>query len=350
MKNTTKTVYPMRFSFLFPSFILINFFASAQADSSNYFLQRGLQEKEKGRRMESLRNFEKAAKYDAKNKVLLNEMALAYVDTRDYYRARETYKKLIDIGETSAQNYKQLVQLSYNLKQYDDVTNYADKLRKADPSEKLNFMLGKVNYEKENYGDAIKYLVEAMKDDPKNAEAPYMIARSYADMMTYKLAIPYFLKAIELDPAQNRWIYEMALIYYAMNDNKNALKYMLDAGDKGYKKDNEYMENLGIAYLNAGKIDEGIIVISDLLKKRPTDVNLMNMAAEAFYNKGKYDQAMDYWDQILGLDKTNASALYMIGMCYLKKGEKEKGTKLCDRAIQMDPSLAAYKQKREMNF
>jgi Tfp pilus assembly protein PilF len=51
---------------------------------------------------------------------------------------------------------------------------------------------------------------------------------------------------------------------------------------------------------------------------------------------------------MLGYDKTNASALFMIGMCYLKKGDKEKGTQLCDKAIQMDPALASYKQKREM--
>jgi tetratricopeptide (TPR) repeat protein len=57
---------------------------------------------------------------------------------------------------------------------------------------------------------------------------------------------------------------------------------------------------------------------------------------------------MNNWDAILGYDKTNASALYMIGMCYLKKGDKSKGTQLCDKAIEMDPSLAIYKQKKEM--
>jgi dsRNA-specific ribonuclease len=39
-------------------------------------------------------------------------------------------------------------------------------------------------------------------------------------------------------------------MYYGMHDDKNALKYMLEAADKGMKRDNEYLENLGIAYLN----------------------------------------------------------------------------------------------------
>jgi hypothetical protein len=47
-------------------------------------------------------------------------------------------------------------------------------------------------------------------------------------------------------------------------------------------------------------------------------------------------------------DKTNAQSLYMIGMSYQKKGEKEKGVALCDKAIEMDPDLAKYKQKKSM--
>jgi tetratricopeptide (TPR) repeat protein len=221
-------------------------------------------------------------------------------------------------------------------------------LKKADPSEKVNYYLGKINYDRENYGDALKYLNEAGKEDPQNAEIPYMIGRSYADMLNYKLAIPFYQKAVQLDATKYGWIYELGLICYAQNDNKNALKYILEAGDKGYPKDNGYMQNLGIAYIDAGNFDSGIVILTDLIRKRPSDANLLDMVAEAYYDNKKYDDAMNYWDTILGFDKTNASALYMIGMCYLKKGDKSKGQQLCDKAIEMDPSLAMYKQKKQM--
>ena len=77
-------------------------------------------------------------------------------------------------------------------------------------------------------------------------------------------------------------------------------------------------------------------------------MNILNMVAEAYYYKGKYKQAIDYWDQVLFYDKTAASALYMIGMSYQKSGDKEKGIQLCDKAIEMDPNLASYKQKKMM--
>jgi tetratricopeptide (TPR) repeat protein len=329
--------------FVFASSLLF-----AQTDSSQYFLQKGLDEKQKGHRMESLKNFEKAIKYDTTNKAVLTELTSAYMDLRKYYQAKETYKKLVNLGETSASNYKQLLQLCFNLKSYDEAILYADDLKKVDPAEKVNYYLGKINYDRENYGDALKYLNAAAKDEPNNADIQYMLGRSYADMQNYKQATPFYQKAIGMDDSKYGWEYELGLICYANNNNADALKYILMAGDKGYPKDNGYMQNLGIAYIDAGKFNEGISVLNDVLKKRPSDLNLLDMIAQSYYEKGKYDDAMNNWDAILGYDKTNASALYMIGMCYQKKGDKAKGTQLCDKAIEMDPSLAIYKQKKEM--
>src|SRR5947208_7950324 len=172
-----------------------------------------------------------------------------------------------------------------------------------------------------------------------------MIGRSYADMLNYKQAIPYYQKAIGQGSSRYGWIYELGLICYANNNNVDALKYIQLAGDKGYPKDNGYLQNLAIANLDAGKFDAGILILTDLLKKRPSDMTLLDLVAQAYYDHGKYDDAMTNWDTILGYDKSNASALYMIGMCYLKKGDKGKGTQLCDKAIAMDPGLASYKQK-----
>lgn len=320
-------------------------------DSADYFLQKGLLEKQNGRRLESLKNFEKAARYDANNKVIVTELASAYLDLRRYNHAREMFKKLVEMGDQTAANYKHLLQLSFQLKQHEDVLLYADKLKAADASEKVLFFVGKAHYDLDNTGEAIKYLTLAAKENPDNAEIPYMIGHSYADMTNYKLAVPQFQKAIELDSTKSYWMYELGLICYAMHDDKNALKYILMAGDKGLKKDNDYFENLAIAYLNIGDLDKGVAMLSEILKRKPSDLNILNMVAEAYYYKGKYDQAIEYWDKVLEYDKTSAESLYMIGMAYQKKGGKEnteKGIRLCDKAIEMNPALASLKQKKMM--
>jgi tetratricopeptide (TPR) repeat protein len=203
-----------------------------------------------------------------------------------------------------------------------------------------------VHYDDDNYGEAIKHLNAAAKEEPQNAEIPYLIAHSYSDMMNFKLAMPYFKKAIEMDSSKSYWVYELGLICYAVHDDQNALKYILEAAERGYKRDADYLENLGIAYLNVGNLDEGVKILNEILVKRPSDLNILTMIAESYYYKGKYAEAIEYWDKVLEYDKENATSLYMIGMCYQKKGEKAKGVALCDKAIEMDPSLGVHKQKK----
>jgi len=152
-------------------------------------------------------------------------------------------------------------------------------------------------------------------------------------------------KAIALDSTKSNWIYECGLIYYAIPDYKKSLEFIRLAGDKGYKKTSDYLENLGNAYINAGQSEKGIEVLNEVLKKKPEDPELLYQVAQANFKSGRYQEAINLWDRVLEQDKTNAEALYMIGLSYQKKGEKEKGQQLCDRAIQMDPSLRSKRQQ-----
>src|SRR5215204_7030512 len=258
----------------------------SQADSANVFFQKALAEKQAGRKLEVWKNLDKAYKYNPNDKAIVSELAEVLMSLNKYAQAREMYQKMEQMGDNSPILYKQLLNLSFNTKRFDDAILYADKLKKADPNEKVGYFLGKIYYDRDDYGEAIKYLQAAEKEDPKNAEIPYLIARSYADMMNYKLSIPYFEKAIALAPEKNNWFYELGLIYYAMNADKESLKYILLAGEKGYKKDNDYMENLGVAYLNVGKLAEAMTILKDILAKKPSDMNILNMIAEGYYYSG----------------------------------------------------------------
>ena len=74
--------------------LFISFISNAQLDSSAFYYQKGMLEKQNGRRLESLKNFEKAQKYDTPGKELIKELASAYLDLRKYHQAKENFKKL----------------------------------------------------------------------------------------------------------------------------------------------------------------------------------------------------------------------------------------------------------------
>lgn len=320
----------------------------AQSDSSDLYFKKGIEEKAKSHSLIALQNFEKAYNFNKSDKKIVGELAADYLSLRRYAQAKEKFKQLETMGDTSDSTYRQLMLLSYNTRQFDDAIKYALALKKQNVNEKTAWYIGKSYYEKEDLGNTIKYLGFAAKEDPANAEIPYTIARAYADMMNYSASIPYFQKAIELNPTNSRWIYEMALIYYAIPDEQNSLKYMLLAREKGYRQDNEYLQNLATAYSNAGKPGEAINLLKGILEKRPTDVNIISMLAESYYDSKKYDEAIAYYDKLLQINPKNAEAMYMMGMSFQKKGEKEKGQAICDKAIQLDPGLQNLKQQKQM--
>lgn len=320
----------------------------AQTDSSAFFLQKGLDEKTKGRRMEVVKQLEKAYSYNKANVQVVSELASAYNEVKFYAKAKEKFVQAESLGEKSAATYKNLMNLSFNMRQWNDAVKYAQLLKKADAAEKVNYYIGRAYYEQEDLGKGIQFLEAAAKEDPTNAEIPHTLATAYTNMQNFRLAIPHFQKAISLQPTNTRWIYEMALVYYGMNDNGNALKYMLEAGEKGYRKDNEYTQNLATAYMNAGKFTEGLEVMKQVLEKRPTDMGLLDMIAEACYDAGKYDDAITYYNKILAIDEKKAETLYMMGMAYQKKGQVDNGRQLCDKAIAMDPSLSSLKTEKKM--
>jgi tetratricopeptide (TPR) repeat protein len=320
----------------------------AQTDSAGFYFQKAMDEKAKSHTMVAIKNLEKAQSFNRSNKEVVSELANAYLNVRMLAKARENFLLLESLGGATPATYKQLMTLNFNMRQFPEAIRYAELLKKSDAAEKTDYIIGRSYYEMEDLGKAIPALEAASKVEPGNAEIPHILATAYTNMQNFKQAIPQFQKAIANDPTNARFVYEMALAYYGMSDDQNALKYMLEAGEKGFKKDNEYMQNLSTALMNAGKFAEGLEIMKQALAKRPSDIGLIDVIAEACYDAGKYDEAIDFYNKILAIDNRKAEALYMMGMAYQKKGKEENGRALCDKAIAMDPSLASLKTEKKM--
>lgn len=316
-------------------------------DSSSYFFQKGIEEKKARKFREAEKNFLKAHRISPNNFEIVVELADAYIAQNRYAEAREKYLRADQLKGSDPGVIENLATLSFNLRKWDDAIAYAQKSQRLQPNKPVSFVIGKSHYEQENYGEAVKHLQIAAREEPARAEIPYIIGRSYLDMSNYRQAAGFFEKAISLDSSKVNWIYEAGLVFDAIPDHKKSLTYIELAGAKGFKRSNDYLENLGNAYVNAKQYDKGIEVLKEVLKKKPSDQELIYQVAQTYYKAEKYQEAIETWDMALELDKTNAKALYMIGLSFQKKGEKQKGQQLCDKAIEMDPTLSSLKQKQD---
>ena len=324
--------------------------AFSQSDSSGFFYQKGMEEKSKRLYMVAFNDFKKSVEFKQDNIDAQRALGLTAVELRKYDNAKQAFLKVTELKKDDTTAIQNLATIYFWTRQWQQATAYGIRARDLHVGKNWNYLIGKSYYEEEDYGQAFKYLPAAAKEDSTNAEIPYLMARAFVDMNNYKSAIPYFQKAIALDSAKVQWIYECALTFATIYDDKSAIKYYELAASKGYKKDNDFYENLSDSYIAAGQPEKGLELMLQVLEKKPADLDLLYSIAHTYYRIKKYDQAIDYWDRILSYDKQNARALYMIGMSYQKKGDNKKGQQLCDKAIEMDPSLKNLRQERRIDM
>lgn len=329
-------------------FILLSVCASAQAnDSSSHYFQLGKQEMEAKRYLLASRNFEKSLSFSPENIEAIMHNGYAYLEMRKLNQAMESFEKAHRINPSNGEAIEQLANLYFNFRQYDKAIEMAGKCRKCSNATRI---IGMSLYQLENFPEAEKELKRALEENGNDAEVAYTLGRNFLDMEEYNKAIPYYEKAVIIDPTKSLWMYELGLIYYNQMAYKSAVIMFDKAAAAGYVQSNDFKENFGFAALYAGDTERGETLLLEVLKKKPGNTELLMGLAEILYQQKKFDKSLEYCQQMLEKNPNNGKALYQAGLNFQKKGEKDRGQQMCDKAIEMDPSLAGLRQKKEMPF
>jgi tetratricopeptide (TPR) repeat protein len=314
----------------------------AQVDSANHYFQKAIEEKSQKHLLFASKHLDKAVQFNPNFVAAYLENGFLNLEMRRTDIAKAHFAKVCEIDPKNAAAIKELMELSYNYRQWDKAKEFAAKCATCNGADKIVAMS---NYQQEDYGQAIKGLLAYLAKNPADDEATYTLARCYLELEDYRAAIPYYNKAVTLNQEKNIWAYELGMLYYTMNDYKNSVAYFVKAADKGYNKSNDYMENLGYAYIYSGEFEKGEDLLLKLMLKKPGDKTLLRDVADAYYNNKAYDKSLGYCQKLMEMDINDGKALYLAGLCFQKKGQKDKGQNMCDKAIEMDPSLNSLRQK-----
>jgi tetratricopeptide (TPR) repeat protein len=269
-------------------------------------------------------------------------------------RMAPAIKALEDANHIEPNNGKvswKLGKMYFNYGQWDKVIVILPQARKQMPDAAgYDFMMGKSYYSIQNYGKGISHLQKAIKEDDQNAEAYYLIGHMYSLMDNYKPGIPYYEKALTIGTGEGSGvrIYEYAMVLATAGEYDASIKWFKKALDSGYPARDDFYMNFAYALADANKSDKAIVMMEEMLERRPQDLSLLNGIADVCYHAGKYKKAIQYWDKVLVIDESNARSLYHIGLAYIKMGNTTDGQTLCDKAILMDPALAVLKHEKKM--
>ncbi len=325
----------------------IGVYANNDKDSAKFYLQKAIIEKQHPHI--AFQFLQKALSFDKENIEVLSEYASVTMELRKYEFSKDALEQLYKADNKNEKVIEDLAHVYLYLRKFDEAIVFGKKMIENGIGTDADYIVGKSEYENENYYDAVRFLEGYYKRVSDRPEIPYIIARCYVELSQYKKAADYFEKTIAIDSNNFYRIYEMALVYSAIPDEKSAIKYFELAAAKGLKKDNDYYENLGNSYASINQMEKAIESYNMVLKRKPNDPDILTLVAECYYKTGNYTQAIEYWSRILQNDPKHARSLYMVGMSYQKKGEKDKGQAICEKAIELDPSLANNKHQTQLN-
>ncbi len=314
-------------------------------DSAQFYYKTGMIEKTQKRYQAASQAFEKALKFSPTNTNILVEAGLTYLEMRKTDPAKACFTKVNEMDPSNKDAIEQLMNLYFNYRQYPKAIEFA---RKCTDCDNALHVLGMSNYSIENYPEAEKLLKAALEKNPADAEAAYTLARTYLDMEQYAKSIPWYETASKMDGAKSIWMYELGLLYYNQSDYKKAVTSFTNAANNGYTQSSDFNENLGFASLYSGEFEKGEKLLLDIYAKKPGDKDLLRSMAEVLYQQKQYDKSLSYCQKLMEIDAKDGKALYQAGLNFQKKGDEQRGKQMCDKAIEIDPSLASLRRKKDM--
>lgn len=149
----------------------------------------------------------------------------------------------------------------------------------------------------------------------------------------------YFEKALEIDPSY-------AMAYYGLSRNhqdaghneaaKEAIKKALELSEKSSEKDRLSIEE-SYAYTFENNFDKSEKILTELVRKYPTEKYALVRLAWIYFDSEQYDEAEKIYENILDLDPTYYLALQNLVHIHQFQKNFDKAHEFSEKAVELHP-------------
>lgn len=266
----------------------------------------------KGMLNEAGAEYRQVLQMDPNNGGAHNGLANLYYRQRKFDDAMAEYLQAIQMNPNLAEANLDLGNAYYEKKQYPQAAGYFKKYTELAPKDAVGyFMLAKAYQAQKDsilFSQAVALSEKAVKLDPNNDGAWYLLASLNRDLKNYEQSARAFRQALELSPADaERW-YEAGKVYIKLGNSYWDSKDTLSARTN---------------------FDSSIVCFDRACELDPARVeNSYYDKATAYYQGGKYDQAIEWFQRRIKQNpRTAYGAWYMMGMSNSLKAQSLKNPK-----------------------
>ena len=186
---------------------------------------------------------------------------------------------------------------------------------------------------------AIRHYTEAIRLDPKLAEAYFGRGNAYWKKTDTDKALADFTAAIRLNPKDAKLHSSRGLAYAKKGEYDKAIANCGEAIRLDSKDARGYYSR-GLAYLESGDRDKAIVDLNEAVQLNPRYAAVYYVRGRAYFDKGDFDTAIVDLTEAIRLYSKYAEAYCCRGAAYRARGDFGKAIADYTEAIQLDPKSA----------
>jgi tetratricopeptide (TPR) repeat protein len=225
----------------------------------------------------------------------------------------------------------------------DDLTLFADTVKKSPDGELPNGMLGVALMGAGRFDEAIEQFHRTLKINPASAHAHYNLGLTLLKKDRPAEAIPEFEKAIALSPKDPDARRYLANSYAQLGKTDKAIEQLRIILSSTAELRETYLD-LGVALRRQGRTEEAIESYRKALAIDAGYAEAHFNLGNVFADSGKNPEAIKHYREAVKLQPGNAYFRNMLGISYGQTGSYDDARKEFEEAVRLDPSEPAYRR------
>ena len=211
----------------------------------------------------------------------------------------------------------------------------------------VHYKLALAHLQGDNPTLALKELLVAVKQDPRNSSIQVALAQTYQRKKAHLLAEEHYLKALDLSDQDPRYQNNLASLYLDMEKWDKAI-YYFDLASKNLLFVNAHVAVAGKAYAYFKKDDysEALLFSAEAIKIAPRYASAYFLKSKIYSAMGDIDQEKIYLQRTIDIAPQFLRARYQLAVVLLQENSSEKAVEQLRTILEFSPiSELGYKAK-----
>ncbi|MEO8664908.1 MAG: tetratricopeptide repeat protein [Ignavibacteria bacterium] len=276
---------------------------------------------------------------------VLNKMYDIYINYRDYEKAAEVLRALLQLDPFNVGIKKILATLYMKNNNPSEARKVYEEIYMLNPDDKeVQTELVKI-YFKENESDkAFENFSKMLGKDSLGYWEKVQVGELYYNLISQdesakEIAENIFLKLNDDYPEQ--WIpYYYLGVIDVLNKKDFDYKDKFEKAIENADTSREAFINIGLAYFQQNEIDEALKILDEGLNKFSDDYRLNYIKGLSLQRNNEEAEAITYFEKAIGINPDDVGMLSTLALAYDTRGEFQKSSEIYERALELDPQNA----------